>query len=56
MIPNLASQMFIAFASIAWKTGSISPREPEMILSTSAVAVCCSRASVNSRVRASTFL
>ena len=53
-VPNLASQMRTAFASIAWKTGSNSPGELEMTPSTSNVAVCCSSASLSSRVRACT--
>ena len=52
MIPNLASQTRVAFSSMAWNTGSRSPGEEPMTLSTSLVAVCCSRASVNSRSRA----
>ena len=43
-----------AFASRAWNTGSSSPGELEMTLRTSEVAVCCSSASDNSRVRACT--
>ena len=39
---ELASQMRIAFSSMAWNTGSNSPGELEITLSTSAVAVCCS--------------
>ena len=50
-VPNLASQMRIAFASMAWNTGSSSPGELEMTCSTSEVAVCCSSASVRSSVR-----
>ena len=34
-MPNLASQMRVAFSSIAWNTGSSSPGELEMTLSTS---------------------
>ena len=54
-VPNLASQMRVAFSSIAWNTGSSSPGELEMTFSTSAVAVCCSivrsrRSSLSSRV------
>ena len=41
-MPNLASQMRTAFSSMAWNTGSSSPGELEMTLSTSDVAVCCS--------------
>ena len=40
-MPNLASQMRAAFASMAWNTGSSSPGELEMTCSTSEVAVCC---------------
>src|SRR5262245_18611377 len=43
-----------AFASMASNTGFISPGDELMTLSTSAVAVCCSRASLNSRARAAT--
>ena len=32
MLPNLASQMRVAFSSIAWNTGSSSPGELEMTL------------------------
>ena len=51
--PNLASQMRIAFSSMAWNTGSRSPGELEMTCSTSEVAVCCcsnSRDSLSRRV------
>src|SRR5215467_12375405 len=51
-VPNLASQSRVAFASIAWNTGSSSPGELEMARNTSEVAVCCSRISDSSRVRA----
>ena len=40
-MPNLASQRRAAFSSMAWNTGSSSPGELLMTLSTSAVAVCC---------------
>ena len=50
-MPNLASQMRVAFSSMAWNTGSSSPGELEMTLSTSEVAVCCSSDSVRSSVR-----
>src|SRR5215831_1242442 len=40
-LPNLASQMRTAFSSIALNTGSSSPGELLITLSTSAVAVCC---------------
>ena len=46
--------MRVAFSSIVWKTGSSSPAEVEMTRSTSEVAVCCSSASLSSRVRACT--
>ena len=54
-MPNLASQMRVAFSSMAWNTGSSSPGELEMTCSTSEVAVCCSaadlvRSSLSSRV------
>src|SRR6516162_37517 len=49
--PKLASQMRVAFASIAENTGSSSPGELEITRSTSEVAVCCSSASVKSFVR-----
>ena len=42
-MPNLASQIRVAFSSMALKTGSSSPGELLMTLSTSAVAVCCCR-------------
>ena len=51
MTPNLASQMRVAFSSMAWNTGSSSPGDLDDA-STSEVAVCCSSASVSSRVRA----
>ena len=43
--------MRVAFASIAWNTGSSSPGELEITRSTSEVAVCCSNASLRSSVR-----
>src|SRR5215813_9678301 len=59
-MPNLASQMRVAFSSMALKTDSNLPGELEIMRSTSEVAVCCSsasercpRASASSRVRAS---
>ena len=52
--PIFASQMRTAFASMVWKTGSSSPGEVEMTCSTSDVAVCCSKDSLSSRVRACT--
>ena len=42
ILPNLASQMRVAFSSIAWNTGSSSPGDELMTRSTSDVAVCCS--------------
>ena len=45
-IPNLASQMRVAFASMASNTGSNEPGELEMTRRTSEVAACCSTASV----------
>ena len=48
-LPKLASQMRVAFSSMAWNTGSSSPGELLMTLSTSEVAVCCSSDSVSSR-------
>src|SRR5215471_16348735 len=58
--PNLASQVRVALAKMAWKTGSNSPVELEITCNTSEVAVCCSSdsarsssASASSRVRAS---
>src|SRR5262249_2683039 len=51
-LPNVASQMRVAFASMASKTGPSSPGELEMTFKTSDVAVCCSCASFSSRVRA----
>ena len=42
-----------AFSATAWSTGSISVGELEMARRISAVAVCCSSASVSSRLRAS---
>ena len=56
MMPDLASQMRMAFASIAWKTGSSSPGELLITPRTSDVAFCCSSNSVSSRVRASSSL
>src|SRR5215471_14861302 len=55
-LPNLASQMRVAFSNIALKTGSSSPGELEMTFNTSDVAVCCSSASSRSRVRRATFV
>ena len=51
MVPNLASQMRVAFSSMAWNTGCNSPGELEMTFSTSEVAVCCSsRSSVRAQL------
>ena len=47
-MPKLASQMRVAFSSMAWNTGSSSPGELEMTCSTSEVAVCCCRDSFSS--------
>ena len=47
----LASQMRVAFASMASNTGSSSPGELLMTFSTSEVAVCCSSDSLKSSVR-----
>ena len=55
-LPNSASQMRVAFSSMAWNTGSSSPGELEMACRTSEVAVCCSSASASSRSRAASFL
>ena len=49
--PKEAPQIPTAFCSIAWNTGVSSPGELLMTLSTSAVAVCCSNASLKSFVR-----
>ena len=40
-LPNFASQMRVAFSSIALNTGSSSPGDELMTFSTSEVAVCC---------------
>jgi len=45
MIPKLASHSRVAFSSIASNTGARSPGEELMTCNTSAVAVCCSKAS-----------
>jgi hypothetical protein len=50
-VPNLAPQSCVAFASIVSNTGSSSPGDLLMTRSTSEVAVCCSSASLSSRVR-----
>ena len=59
-VPNLASHIRTACASIASNTGSSSPGDPLMTWRTSEVAVCCAnasarcvRASASSRSRAS---
>src|SRR6516164_1261384 len=49
--PNLAPQIRTAFASAELNTGSNSPLDELMTLSTSDVAVCCSKDSVRSAVR-----
>src|SRR5262249_40359310 len=54
IIPKLASQTRVAFSSMASNTGCSSPDELETTLSTSDVAVCCSKDSESSRVRACT--
>ena len=46
--------MRVAFSSMLWNTGSRSPADRLMTLSTSDVAVCCSSDSESSRVRACT--
>ena len=46
--------MRVAFSSMVWNTGSRSPGELEMTLSTSEVAVCCSSDSASSRMRVCT--
>ena len=46
-LANFASQMRVAFASMAWNTGSSSPGELLITRSTSAVAACCSSASAS---------
>src|SRR5262249_12323311 len=53
-VPIVDSHRRIAFSSMASKTGVRSPSEELMTCSTSEVAVCCSRASDSSRVRALT--
>ena len=52
--PNLASQMRVAFARMAWKTGPSAPAKELITCNTSDVAVCCSRASLSSRVSRAT--
>src|SRR5262249_59836522 len=47
-LPNFASQIRTAFASMAWNTGSSSPGELEITLNTSDVAVCWARDSRSS--------
>jgi hypothetical protein len=53
-MPNSAPQRCLALASKDSNTGASSPDELEMTCKTSEVAVCCSRASFSSRVRAAT--
>src|SRR5215831_14857827 len=55
MMPKLASHRDSAFSSIASNTGVRSPGELLMTCNTSAVAVCCSRASRVSVIRACVF-
>src|SRR5580704_12819397 len=55
MLPNLASESRPAFSRMVSNTGCKSLCELEIARSTSAVAVCCSNASVSSSVRCSTF-
>ena len=50
-LPNWAWHIRVAFSSIALKTGCSSPGEQLMMRNTSAVAVCCSNASLRSIVR-----
>src|SRR4051812_39978353 len=51
MKPNAASHRLIAFSRIASNTGARSPGEELMTCNTSAVAVCCAKASSRSAVR-----
>jgi hypothetical protein len=55
-VPNRARQICAAFARIAWKIGSRLPEEELITVSTSAVAACCSSASLRSRVSRATFV
>ncbi len=50
-MPNFASQMRMAFSSMALNTGCKSPGELEMTVKTSDVAVCCSSDSESSSLR-----
>src|SRR6266702_3494934 len=54
-VPISALHSRVAFASIAWNTGCSSPGELLMTRSTSEAAVCCSSASLRSRVSNATF-
>jgi hypothetical protein len=49
-LPNLASQMRVAFSKIASKTGCKAPGDELMTRKISAVAVCCSTASCKPRL------
>src|SRR5262245_17387339 len=49
--PNLASQLRVTLAKMAWKTGSNSPVELEITCNTWEAAVCCSSDSLRSSVR-----
>src|SRR5262249_53249960 len=51
-----ARQICVAFARIAWKIGSRLREEELITVSTSAVAACCSSASLRSRVSRATFV
>jgi len=50
--PRAASHNRVAFSSIASNTGARSPDEVLMTCNTSVIAVCCSRASCSSAVKA----
>src|SRR6516225_1516525 len=54
-LPYLASQMRAAWSSILAKACCRSPGELEMICNTSAVAACCCKASLSSRLSAAVF-
>ena len=55
MIEPSTSKMRAQLSRIASNTGRVSATEPLIARSTSAVAVCCSSASLSSRVRSSTL-
>ena len=55
-LPSLASQMQVAFSSIASKTGFKSPGDELMTLRTSEAAESCSNASSRSRLNSATFV